>query len=51
MSSYTFSPTTISNNKLISEQNSGKYNPIYQIVYDQQIKPHPKQPTDIYPNP
>jgi hypothetical protein len=36
--------------QLIPEQNSGEYNPKYQLVYDQQVKPHPKEPPDIYPN-
>jgi hypothetical protein len=36
--------------QLISEKNSGEYNPMYQLVYGQQVKPHPKEPLDIYPN-
>jgi hypothetical protein len=30
--------------KLITEQNSGEYNPMYQLVYDQQVMPHPTKP-------
>jgi hypothetical protein len=30
--------------QLILEQNSGEHNPMYQLVYDQQVKPHPKKP-------
>jgi hypothetical protein len=36
---------------LIPEQNSGEYNPMYQLVYDQQVKPQTKEPPDIHPNP
>jgi hypothetical protein len=32
--------------QLIQEQNSGEYNPMYQLVYDQQVMPHPTRPTD-----
>jgi hypothetical protein len=34
---------------LIPEQNSGEYNPMYQLVYDQQIMPHPTKPPDLTP--
>jgi hypothetical protein len=27
--------------RLIPEENSDKYNPMYQLVYDQQVVPHP----------
>jgi hypothetical protein len=37
--------------QLISEQYSGEYNPMYQLVYDQKIKPHPTKPSDLYPQP
>jgi hypothetical protein len=37
--------------QLIPEQNSGEYNPMYQLVYDQQVKAQPKEPPDIGPNP
>jgi hypothetical protein len=37
--------------QLIPEQNSSEYNPMYQLDYDQQDKPQPKEPPDIYPNP
>jgi hypothetical protein len=33
------------------EQNSGKYNPMYQLVYDQQVKSHPTKPPDLYTHP
>jgi hypothetical protein len=36
--------------QLIPEQNSGEYNP-NQLVYEQQVKPQPKEPPEIYPNP
>jgi hypothetical protein len=29
--------------QLIPEQNSGEYNPMYQLVFDQQVKPQPKE--------
>jgi hypothetical protein len=50
MNSYIFSPTTITNN-WSPEQNSGEYNPMYQLVYDQQVKLHPIKPPDIHPQP
>jgi hypothetical protein len=37
--------------QLIPEQYSGEYNPMYQLVYDQQVKPHPTKPPDFYPKP
>jgi hypothetical protein len=33
--------------KLIPEQNSGEYNQIYQLVYEQQVMPHPTEPPDL----
>jgi hypothetical protein len=33
--------------QLIPEQNSGEYNPMYQLVYDQQVKPRPTEPSDL----
>jgi hypothetical protein len=49
MNSYTFSPTT--HKQLIPEQKSGKYNPMYQLVYDQQVMPHNTKPPDPHPHP
>jgi hypothetical protein len=37
--------------QLIPEQNSGKYNPMNQLVYDQQVMPHPTKPPDLHPHP
>jgi hypothetical protein len=37
--------------QLIPEQYSGEYNPMYQLVYDQQVKPHPTKQLDIHPKP
>jgi hypothetical protein len=37
--------------QLIPEQYSREYNPMYQLAYDQQTKPHPNKPPDIYPEP
>jgi hypothetical protein len=37
--------------QLITEQNSGEYNPMYQLVYDQQVMPHPTEPPELYPHP
>jgi hypothetical protein len=37
--------------QLIPEQNSGEYNPMYQLVYDQQVMSHPTEPPDLYPHP
>jgi hypothetical protein len=37
--------------QLMPEQNSGEYNPMYQMVYDQQVKPHPTEPPDLYTHP
>jgi hypothetical protein len=33
--------------QLIPEQNSGEYNPMYQLVYDQQVKPLSTEPPDL----
>jgi hypothetical protein len=37
--------------QLIPEQNSGEYNPMYQLIYDQQVMPHPTKPPDLHPHP
>jgi hypothetical protein len=37
--------------QLIPEQYSGEYNPMYQLVYDQQVTPHPSKPPEQYPHP
>jgi hypothetical protein len=37
--------------QLIREQNSGEYNPMYQLVYDQQVTLHPSEPPELYPQP
>jgi hypothetical protein len=37
--------------QLIPEQNNSEYNPMYQLVYDQQVMPHPKTPPDLHPHP
>jgi hypothetical protein len=37
--------------QLIPEQYTGEYNPMYQLVYEQQVKPHPTQPPDLHPQP
>jgi hypothetical protein len=37
--------------RLIPEQYSGEYNPMYQLVYDQQVKPRPTKPPDLHPQP
>jgi hypothetical protein len=37
--------------QLIPEQNNGEYNPMYQLVYDQQVTPHPTKPPDLHPHP
>jgi hypothetical protein len=37
--------------QLIPELYSGEYNPIYQLVYDQQVKPHPTKPPELHPQP
>jgi hypothetical protein len=34
-------------NQLIPEQNSGEYNPMYQLVYDKQVLLHPAKPRDL----
>jgi hypothetical protein len=36
---------------LIPQQNIGEYNPMYQLVYDQQVIPHPTKPPDLHPHP
>jgi hypothetical protein len=36
--------------QLIPEQNSGEYNPMYQLVYDQQVTLHPTKPPDLNPH-
>jgi hypothetical protein len=33
--------------QLVPEQNSGEYNPMYQLAYDQPVKPHPTKPPDL----
>jgi hypothetical protein len=37
--------------QLIPEQNSVEYSPMYQLVYDQQVMPHPTKPPDLHPHP
>jgi hypothetical protein len=37
--------------QLIPKQYSGEYNLMYQLVYDQQVKPHPTKPPDPHPQP
>jgi hypothetical protein len=37
--------------QLIPAQNSGEYNPMYQMVYDQQVIPRPTKPPDLHPHP
>jgi hypothetical protein len=37
--------------QLIPEQNSGEYNPMYQLVYDQQVTPNPTEPPNLHPHP
>jgi hypothetical protein len=37
--------------QLIPAQNSGEYNPIYQLVCDQQDMPHLTKPPDPHPKP
>jgi hypothetical protein len=36
--------------QLITEQNSGEYIPMYQLVYDQQVMPHNTKPPDPHPH-
>jgi hypothetical protein len=36
--------------QLILEQNSGEYNQMYQLVYGQQVTPHPTKPLDLHPH-
>jgi hypothetical protein len=37
--------------QLIPEQYVGEYNQMYQLVYDQQVKPHPTKPPNLHPQP
>jgi hypothetical protein len=37
--------------QLIPEQNSSEFNPMYHLVYDQQVTPHPTKPPDLHPHP
>jgi hypothetical protein len=37
--------------QLIPEQNSGEYNPIYQLVYNQQVMLHDTKPPYLHPHP
>jgi hypothetical protein len=37
--------------QLIPEQYSDEHNPMFQLVYDQQVKPHPTKPPDLHPQP
>jgi hypothetical protein len=37
--------------QLIPEQNSGKYNPMYQLVYDRQVMPNSTKPPNTHPQP
>jgi hypothetical protein len=37
--------------QLIPEQNGSEYNPMYQLIYDQQVMPHPTMPLDLHPHP
>jgi hypothetical protein len=37
--------------QLIPEQNSGEYNPTYQLVYDKQVMPQLTKPPDLHPHP
>jgi hypothetical protein len=37
--------------QLIPEQYSGEYNPMYELVYDQKVKPHPTKPPDLHLQP
>jgi hypothetical protein len=39
------------NKQLIPEQNGGEYNPMYQLVYDQQVMPHSTKPPHLHPHP
>jgi hypothetical protein len=39
------------NKQLIPEQNSGEYNPMYELVYDQQVMPHPTKSPDLHLHP
>jgi hypothetical protein len=36
--------------QLIPEQNSGEYNPMYQLVYDRHVMPHHTKPPDLHPH-
>jgi hypothetical protein len=33
----------------IPEQYSAEYNPMYQLLYDQAVKPRPTKPPDLHP--
>jgi hypothetical protein len=37
--------------QLIPEQNSGECNPMYQVVYNQQVMSHPTKPPDLQSHP
>jgi hypothetical protein len=37
--------------QLIPEQNSGEYNPMYQLFYEHQVMQHPTKPRDLHPHP
>jgi hypothetical protein len=37
--------------QLIPEQNSSEYNLMYQLVYNQQVRPQPTKPPDLHPHP
>jgi hypothetical protein len=36
--------------QLIPEQDSGEYNSMYQLVYNQQVMLHPTKPLDLHPH-
>jgi hypothetical protein len=36
---------------VIPQQNSGEYNLMYQLVYDQQVMLHPTKSPDLHPHP
>jgi hypothetical protein len=36
---------------MIPEQNDGEYNPMYKLLYDQQVMPHHTKPPDLHPHP
>jgi hypothetical protein len=37
--------------QLIPEQNSGEYKLMYELVYNQQVMPHPTKPPDLHHTP